>query len=374
MTRFDLTAQRTLVVAGPASVVLVEGSATILAAPLNPESRIVVRSEKQFPIFAETDCVIEISVGEGARTSEHPTTTIPTSWNSAAEALLDLGEGTVVVLGGTDVGKSTLSTFLTNRLVGSGLEVAFIDADIGQSDLGPPATIGGKVIDEYVHSVSYLTPDRMYFAGDNSPGRIVERVLTGIARIAKALDSEGKFSIVNTDGWVSDDFAVTYKLRLLNDVHPTMVIGINSEPVERILKLSKWPSLVVQPSEVVKLRSRLDRKVLREYAYRRFLEGGKVWAFPANPEVVKIVVETPGLRAGSGISPASQVNFGNLIVGLLNRDGFTVGIGILLEYDRRQQAIKIFSQPHEDIAGIEIGNVRLAQDGTEIGYLNEDMQ
>jgi polynucleotide 5'-kinase involved in rRNA processing len=49
--------------------------------------------------------------------------------------------GVWLFLGGTDAGKMTLVAALARRLAGEH-EVAVLDADIGQSHIGPPTTIG----------------------------------------------------------------------------------------------------------------------------------------------------------------------------------------------------------------------------------------
>ena len=51
----------------------------------------------------------------------------------------------VLVIGAMDIGKSTFCRFLVERGVTSGLRVGFVDADVGQSQIGPPTTIGLKV-------------------------------------------------------------------------------------------------------------------------------------------------------------------------------------------------------------------------------------
>ena len=51
----------------------------------------------------------------------------------------------VLVIGATDVGKSTFCRFLIERGVTSKLKVGFVDADVGQSQIGPPTTIGLKI-------------------------------------------------------------------------------------------------------------------------------------------------------------------------------------------------------------------------------------
>jgi polynucleotide 5'-hydroxyl-kinase GRC3/NOL9 len=65
----------------------------------------------------------------------------PKEWHDVLN-VLEKEKGTVILLGTTDTGKSTLAKFLVTHLCKRGVKVAFVDADIGQSFLGPPTAIG----------------------------------------------------------------------------------------------------------------------------------------------------------------------------------------------------------------------------------------
>ena len=105
----------------------------------------------------------------------------------------------VLVIGATDAGKSTFCRFLADFALAKGFKVACVDADIGQSQIGPPTTIGVKsfvprsetqspsgeepILDRGPHPllgrggqnpvekgiVFDGTADRLYFVGDVSP-------------------------------------------------------------------------------------------------------------------------------------------------------------------------------------------------------------
>ena len=68
----------------------------------------------------------------------------PNEWYAILDTLEE-EKGIAILLGATDTGKSTLAKFLIFNLCKRGLKVALIDADIGQSFLGPPTTIGFSV-------------------------------------------------------------------------------------------------------------------------------------------------------------------------------------------------------------------------------------
>ncbi|HWI41019.1 MAG TPA: Clp1/GlmU family protein, partial [Verrucomicrobiae bacterium] len=52
------------------------------------------------------------------------------------------GGGTAVLIGGCDCGKSTLVRWLAAALVERGVPAAVLDADVGQSSLCIPGTVG----------------------------------------------------------------------------------------------------------------------------------------------------------------------------------------------------------------------------------------
>ena len=63
---------------------------------------------------------------------------IPSEWEAVLRALRDRGSGMVYVVGAADRGKTTFCRWLTGRLANVAL-AGFLDCDIGQSTLGPPA-------------------------------------------------------------------------------------------------------------------------------------------------------------------------------------------------------------------------------------------
>src|ERR1051326_8456023 len=79
--------------------------------------------------------------------------------------------GTTIVLGAIDSGKTSFCVTCANVAVRYGRTVAYVDTDIGQSVVGPPAVIGLR----FISSVDDLEPERLaradavYFVGSTSP-------------------------------------------------------------------------------------------------------------------------------------------------------------------------------------------------------------
>ena len=358
--RYVLSPNITAIVRGPASLVLHDGDATILGGPFVSHQRKIVSSQKQLPIETETRAELEITLGKSAEILEIPGSTIPASWRLTATALERMREGRLVVIGPPDVGKSTLCVYLVNKLLQSGQSVHIIDADIGQADIGPPTTIAGTSPTHPVASLQELTPDGRLFIGHISPSAFERKIISGIKRLAER--SEGSLTIINTDGWVADREAILYKINLLTEVNPDLVLGIAySNELEPILGGVHFHSMKIDAAKDSLKRSRIDRKSIRADGYRRFLEGG-----------VTRRVHLGGVKLSlpPRIPRASAFNnhlLNNLIVGLLDNEDHLLEIGILIDIDR--EAAVIYSRRTEGVRKIEVGYVRLSMSGREIGFL-----
>ena len=66
---------------------------------------------------------------------------IPPAWDWSADQIVQHRWRKILVLGGVDRGKSTYCRFLTRRCLETGQRVAVVDTDVGQKDIGPPATL-----------------------------------------------------------------------------------------------------------------------------------------------------------------------------------------------------------------------------------------
>jgi polynucleotide 5'-hydroxyl-kinase GRC3/NOL9 len=358
--RYLLAPENTLIVRGPASFRLLNGEAAVLGAPLTRNIRLVVRQEKQLPIEARSEADLEITLSESGSVFEVQGSTIPTSWDSAVEALAEMEQGKVMVIGATDVGKSTLSTYLTNRLFGLGIESTVVDGDIGQADIGPPTTIGHAVPTGYVSSLVDLKPDGIIFTGHTTPSQVETKLIEGIRRLSDR--NHQSLTIINTDGWVLDPEAVIYKIRMIEAIQPDLILGIStSTELQPILSGARGMSLRIEAPQNVLPRSRSDRREIRTAGYRRFLAGATTRTYALD----NIRLKLP--KSAQSIEAATTLDLKNLIVGLLDADGYLLQIGVLLGFERN--LLRLHSRAADEVEEIELGHVKLSVDGVELGYL-----
>jgi polynucleotide 5'-hydroxyl-kinase GRC3/NOL9 len=359
--RYLLGSNRTLIVRGPSSVRLLSGRGRILGAPLDRE-RIIIRKEKQLPIEAITSIELEILRSESGRILEIEGSSIPASWNAAVEALAEMGGGRVIVIGGGDVGKSTLCTYLTNQLLERGLKLRVLDADVGQADIGPPTTVGSATPYNFISSLVDLNPEALIFIGDTSPNRVENKLIGAIRRLADHQHDKPTITLINTDGWILDSYAISYKIKMISSIQPDLVLELSTgSELQPILSGSRARSLKVAAANEVLMRSRSDRRAIRTTGYRRFLDGASVRALPFS----EVQVLMP-----NGLTPL-QVPFNpklkNVIVGLLDEKGYLSQIGILLGLEK--DVVRLYSRAAEDVRRIEVGYLKLSKGGSELGYV-----
>jgi polynucleotide 5'-hydroxyl-kinase GRC3/NOL9 len=357
--RYELPPKRTLILRGPASVDLIAGEATILGAPLASHHRRIIERQRQLPIETESHAELEILLGRTSKVSEIQGSTIPASWKKAVAALKEMQEGKVVILGTTDVGKSTLCVYLVNKLLND-RKMRVIDADIGQTDLGPPTTIARAAPLQPITSLLELVPDACLFIGHTSPSYVQRKLIQSIQKLSA--NNHGQLTIMNTDGWVTEPDAILYKIDLITAVNPDLVLGLECEnELQPILAGVQAHSMKIDTARNALERSRGDRRNIRVSSYRRFLEG----AVTITLDLQKVQISAP-----SNFPTATATNsrkLRNLIVGLLDEDGYLIQIGILM--DIAPDALRIYSKPTQEIRHLEIGYVKISTSGSEIGFL-----
>jgi polynucleotide 5'-hydroxyl-kinase GRC3/NOL9 len=99
--------------------------------------------------------------------------------------------GILMVVGASDVGKSTFARCLFRRLCTSSAGVAYLDGDPRQSSLGPPATMTLALAREGEETFPPRGPVWRGFVGSVSPAGHMLPVLTVAARLIGAARKAG---------------------------------------------------------------------------------------------------------------------------------------------------------------------------------------
>lgn len=156
--------------------------------------------------------------------------TFPGEWRAGLDALRALPDGGAVLLvGATDRGKTTLATQAAQILAGEMGEktVAVVDADIGQSEIGPPGTVGAAWAQAGVAKLHDLRPAARFFVGAFAPAPVaLEHVVATGQAVTWARANGARRIVVDTTGWVSGPAARRLKVAKAQVISPSLLLGL----------------------------------------------------------------------------------------------------------------------------------------------------
>ena len=266
------------------------------------------------------------------------------------------GARTVVLFGGIDSGKTTTATAMVRAALQAGRTPAYLDADPGQKSIGPPTTIGLKMIgsDEDLLPDALCKADALAFVGATTPQGNLLPLVTGASRLQQmAFDEGADFVVVDTSGLVSGVYGQLLNYHTVELLRPDMVAGLQrGEELEPLLGVirrffgdKQVSSLPVHPD--VQPLSVEQRAANREAAMSRyFTEPLQRWR-------VKPTVFMPALPAFFDLMELER-----LVVGLADGTGGYLGIGYL-EHNGEEGILRLISPGADAPKALRLGSVRI---------------
>jgi len=329
-----------------------------------------------------------------------------------------------LVLGEVDTGKSTFCAVLASAAFQAGQpagwRVAVVDADIGQSDIGPPACVSFGLLEGPVETLEQVPPLGADFVGATSPvGRLLQTA-TATATMTRAARSAGAgFIVIDTTGLVHGEPARALKAAKVALVDPDMIIALQREDeVEHLLapysRRSRPATVRLPVSRRVEKKTWEERKARRERKFAQRLAHGTPLEFSLRSVAVEGSFSLTGsalpghwlshleevlgcpvqyaersdqatlaivegadanemeiirLRAHqAGVVARSSAEFKNILVGLMDASGATLDIGVTSNMDLRKQTVTIHTalDAGAKVACIRLGYMRVAPDGREM--------
>ena len=283
----------------------------------------------------------------------------------------------ILVLGATDVGKTTFARLLVNRLVALGQRVGIVDADLGQSEIGPPACIGLAFAEAPIQSLSELTPHALAFVGGTSPPNFLLEHAGGVRRLADMVTRDSL--VIDTSGYLHGPSARRLNHVEFDLIQPTHVVGLQRDvELESILApmrrrdscnvhTPKVPAVICKKPTVY----RTQRRALRFAAYfagsnqhsYSFSEVAIVGSwFNGGPPVAAHLLRFLNQSLGNGVRVFYAEMSGRHLGLMVNQPVPTdsPGIGIALQ-QLRAQSVSITAAPRLKhlLLGLEGGNGKL---------------
>lgn len=250
---------------------------------------------------------------------------------------------TLFLLGGVDVGKTYTATALANRFYEHGLKVAVVDADVGQSDIGPPCCIGMGILESEIQRISEVPLHSLYFVGNTSPNGCMRECVNGAAAAAKkAKKLKADIIIVDSTGWIEGEDAKRFKLFEIKAIEPSFVIAIEKEDeLGHIIQHLNREVIKLRMSSETRSRTREERRALREEAYNRYFRAAKNKVFELStlawlPEEGTIVGLFDRICEGKG-NGEGEDEYGEIL-----------GLGILRKLDYESGKTVVFTPVDTD--------------------------
>lgn len=330
--------------------------------------------------------------------------------------------GVAMVIGGVDTGKTRFCVELVNAAAELGLPGAVVDADVGQSEIGPPGTIGLGLAEKPVEALTDLKFKRLHFVGATSPaGHLLECVI-GASRMVDAAREHGAALIVlDTTGLVDGPIGRKLKTYKTDLVRPDYLVGIQKRhEIEHLLapfaraasiKIRKVSSPAVvrtKPPEFRAARRQMrfyehfndaSSHIIRlddvscwntwfctgrpmKWQYMKFMEdtlgcrilhaevtGRGVFAVAEKPCPQKDMRELEEQFRTRAIRIVTGESLTNLLVGLADENARVINVGLIQAIDFKQRFMSVLS-PIKTVSPVRIvqfGSIRVTKEGKELG-------
>lgn len=262
---------------------------------------------------------------------------------------------TVLLVGGLDTGKSTLARALLRAALEAGRPSAFLDADVGQKSVGPPATLTLKLLREPadLDAETLAEADALSFVGSTSPEGHLLPVVTGVATLfRRAKEAGAEFVVVDSSGLVSGIYGQILKFHKVEMLRPDLVVGLQRGEellpllgvIQRFFATEVVP-LGVHPNVVP---TTVDQRAEnRERTMARYF-GRDLHRFRVKPTVFM-----PALPPLFDLASLHRI-----LVGLSDGAGSVTGLGYL-EHAPEESVLRLISPVAEGPKALRLGSVRL---------------
>lgn len=225
------------------------------------------------------------------------------SWVAAASRAA--AARVTLVIGETDSGKTSFTTFLAGTLLEGGYSVGVVDADLGQSDIGPPTTVGLGRIRAPVERLADAEVAGLYFVGSTSPqGHLLPTVLGTRLMVRKALRLGFDRVIVDTSGLIQGEMGRLLKQHKIDLVEPDLVLCLQRngecEHILRPYEGGMRPAIMrLASSGATRRRSQEERRQHRERSLQAYFAGAR----PLSLDLGRVILRQPALFSGQALPP-----------------------------------------------------------------------
>lgn len=185
----------------------------------------------------------------------------------------------IMLLGGSDAGKTTLAEALSDILSRKG-RTGILDLDMGQSHIGPPTTLAWGLLEGGFKSWERIKAEEIYFTGALSPpGNMLPSIAGARLLMDNALARCSKL-IIDTTGLISGPLGRLYKQYKVDLLRPDVILAVQETgELEHIIspyRLMRRPVIVRLPASPLAMAKGIPMRTgHREALFRAYFGGAR---------------------------------------------------------------------------------------------------
>lgn len=242
----------------------------------------------------------------------------PEDWRYAmAKVLKENKAAKILVLGERNCGKSSFCQLFAREILASQQPVSYLDADIGQKDIGPPGTISLGFMDPNQNGNHHFQLIGMYFVGSLNPAGHFLPMIVGLKRLSDLVKTQ--YTLINTAGFIqgSGKVLVSYQIEI---IRPDVIIAIESNhELEPILDEYRHLNLIrIKPANEACAKSYRLRVDSRKSALSDYFWKSTKIALALEDVIIQ--------RKNRATTQAEMIN---RYCGLVDSQGNCIGVGAI---------------------------------------------
>ena len=250
--------------------------------------------------------------------------------------------GVCLILGGVDTGKTTLAVALARRMTRHADPcgpVGVIDADGGQSHIGPPATVGWAIVDKPEVDFSQITSGGISFVGDIAPTGHLLQLTAAIAQCVRQVSNVTGRIIIDTPGFIAGPAASALWWTVQRIVQPKLIAAVQreNELSDILTGLQNLGSQIerLEAPPRIPAKSPQARRSYRQNQFRRYFHDSRLYDFKLSDLTIQ-TTHSPG----SG-----------MLAALRDSEGIDRAVGIIEKWQQDKDAVTVRA-PQLDVSQI----------------------
>jgi polynucleotide 5'-hydroxyl-kinase GRC3/NOL9 len=240
-----------------------------------------------------------------------------------ADELLSKGliqTGVCLILGAADTGKTSLLAELAKK-ISPDKSLAIVDADIGQSHIGPPTTVGWVVFDKRQTDLSQTEADGISFVGDITPTGHLLQLTAAITQSVRQASEKTELIVIDTPGFIYGPAAAALWWTVQRILQPKTIITIQTNNelsgiINGLKGIVSEPVMIKSPPQIP-VKSPQQRYLYRQNRFAKYFQ---------NCCLYNINLNDMSLQSGS--KPLAA-NSKNRLIALRDGGGRDLAVGLI---------------------------------------------